>query len=132
LEKVVQREGIEPIFRHNLTELRPDAKEAVFENIDTHEHVTVAYDMVHVPTPMAPPDAIRESALVNEGGWVDVDKQKLRSGTFPEVFAIGDSQTGTGTRGASPRCHAWHHGDCLLQRLLVMSCRDRLRHDDAR
>ena len=30
------------MFRHNLVELRPDAREAVLENLDTHERETVA------------------------------------------------------------------------------------------
>ena len=108
LEKVVQRKGIEPMFRHNLIELRPDAKEAVFENVDTHEHVTVAYDMVHVTPPMGPPDVVSKSGLANEGGWVEVDKHSLQSGRFPNVFAIGDcaglptSKTGAAIRKQAP------------------------------
>lgn len=108
LEKVVARKGIDAMFRHNLVELRPEAKEAVLENVDTHEHVTVAYDMVHVTPPMGPPDVVRESALANEGGWVEVDKHSLQSGKFPEVFAIGDcaglptSKTGAAIRKQAP------------------------------
>lgn len=108
LEKVIARKGIDVHFRHNLVELRPEAKEAVFENIDTHEKVTMAFEMVHVTPPMGPPDVIRNSALANEGGWVDVDKHSLRSGTFPNVFAIGDcaglptSKTGAAVRKQAP------------------------------
>lgn len=108
LEKVVARKGIDAMFRHNLVELRPEAKEAVLENVDTNEHVTVAYDMVHVTPPMGPPDVIRDSALANEGGWVEVDKHSLQSGKFPEVFAIGDcaglptSKTGAAIRKQAP------------------------------
>ena len=108
LEKVVARKGIDAMFRHNLVELRPEAKEAVLENVDTKEHVTVTYDMVHVTPPMGPPDVVRESALANEGGWVEVDKHSLQSGKFPEVFAIGDcaglptSKTGAAIRKQAP------------------------------
>ncbi len=108
LEKVIARKGIDVHFRHNLVELHAEAKEAVFENVDTHEKVTMAYDMVHVTPPMGPPDVIRSSALANEDGWVDVDKHSLRSGKFPEVFAIGDcaglptSKTGAAVRKQAP------------------------------
>ena len=108
LEKVVARKQIEPMFRHNLIELKPSSKEAILENVDTHEQVTMAYDMVHVTPPMGPPDVIRESALANEGGWVAVDKHTLQSPTFPEVFAIGDcaglptSKTGAAIRKQAP------------------------------
>jgi sulfide:quinone oxidoreductase len=108
LEKVVARKGIEPMFRHNLIELRPEAKEAILENVDTHEHVTVAYDMVHVTPPMGPPNVVSQSALADQAGWVEVDKHTLQSGKFPEVFAIGDcaglptSKTGAAIRKQAP------------------------------
>ena len=108
LEKVIARKGIDVRFRHNLVELRPEAKEAIFENVDTHEKVTMAFDMVHVTPPMGPPDVIGNSALANEGGWVDVDKHTLRSAAFPDVFAIGDcaglptSKTGAAVRKQAP------------------------------
>ena len=108
LEKVVARKGIDPMFRHNLVELRPGAKEAILENVDTHEHVTVPYDMVHVTPPMGPQQVVRESGLADKGGWVAVDKHTLQSGTFPEVFAIGDcaglptSKTGAAIRKQAP------------------------------
>jgi len=69
LEGVVARKGIDTRFRHNLVELRPDAHEAVGENLDTHERVTIPYDMVHVTPPMSAPDVIKMSPLANEQGW---------------------------------------------------------------
>lgn len=36
------------VFKHNLIELRPDHKEAVFENLDSKEQRVIPFDMVHI------------------------------------------------------------------------------------
>jgi sulfide:quinone oxidoreductase len=108
LEQVVARKGIETMFRHNLVELRPDAREAVFENLDTHDRHAVAYDMVHVSPPMGPPDVVRTSPLADEQGWCAADKHTLQSPTYANVFALGDaaglptSKTGAAIRKQAP------------------------------
>ncbi len=109
LEKVVARKGINALYRHNLIELRPDKKEAVFEHLDTHEHVTLSYDMIHVTPPMSAPDFVKDSPLASQtGGWVDVDKHTLQHIRYPNVFSLGDcsslptSKTGAAIRKEAP------------------------------
>lgn len=108
LEAVIVRKKIDTRFRQNLVELRPDAREAVFENLDTHERSVVAYDMVHVTPPMSAPDVIKQSPLANEHGWCEADKLTLRHPRFPDVFSIGDaaglptSKTGAAIRKQAP------------------------------
>lgn len=108
LEKVVARKGIETRFRENLVELRPDAREAVFENLDTHEWSVIGYDMIHVTPPMAAPEVVRRSPLANDHGWCEVDKHTLRHLRYPDVFALGDaaglptSKTGAAIRKQAP------------------------------
>ncbi|HEX5102883.1 MAG TPA: FAD/NAD(P)-binding oxidoreductase, partial [Pirellulaceae bacterium] len=108
LEKIVERRGIETRFGHNLVELRPDAKEAIFEHLGTHERVVIPYDMAHVTPPMSAPDVIKQSPLANSGGWVDVDKFTLQHPRFANVFALGDcsglptSKTGAAIRKQAP------------------------------
>jgi sulfide:quinone oxidoreductase len=108
LEQVVARRGIETRFRRNLVELRPEAREAVLENLDTHDRETVAYDMVHVTPPMGPPDVVRSSELADEQGWCAAHKHTLQSPTHPNVFALGDaaglptSKTGAAIRKQAP------------------------------
>jgi sulfide:quinone oxidoreductase len=108
LDKIVQRRHIETRFNHNLIELRSNTKEAVFEQLDSGEHVVIRYDMVHVTPPMSAPSFIANSPLANEGGWVDVDKHTLRHLRFGNVFALGDcsslptSKTGAAIRKQSP------------------------------
>lgn len=108
LEGIIAKRGIETMFRHHLVELRAEAKEAVFENLDTHARETVSYEMIHVTPPMSAPDFIKRSPLADAGGWVDVDKFTLQHTRFPNVFALGDasnlptSKTGAAIRKEAP------------------------------
>ncbi|MGE0376360.1 MAG: FAD/NAD(P)-binding oxidoreductase [Planctomycetaceae bacterium] len=108
LERVVSRKGIETMFRHVLIEIRPESREAVFENVDTHEHTTLHYDMLHVTPPMSSPRFIANSPLADEHGWVDVDRGTLQHVRYPNVFSLGDcsnlptSKTGAAVRKPAP------------------------------
>ena len=108
LAAVVERKGIETAFRHHLVSLEPDAREAVLENLDTHERLTMTYDMIHVTPPMGPPDVVRSSPLADEQGWCAANKHTLRSPSYPNVFAVGDaaglptSKTGAAVRKQAP------------------------------
>jgi sulfide:quinone oxidoreductase len=108
LRQVIARKNIDVRYRHNLTEIRADRKEAVFEQLDTGELVTVPYDLLHVTPPMGAPDFVRQSALANADGWVEVDPATLQHVRFPNVFALGDasslptSKTGAAIRKQSP------------------------------
>ncbi|GAB4140999.1 MAG: FAD/NAD(P)-binding oxidoreductase [Planctomycetaceae bacterium] len=108
LERVVERKGIETMFRHNLVAVRPESREAIFRHMDTGEEVSVHYDMLHVTPPMSAPDFIAKSPLANDEGWVDVDKHTLQHTRFSNVFGIGDcsslptSKTGAAIRKQAP------------------------------
>ena len=108
LEKVAQRKDIELRFKHNLVELRPQQKEAVFEHLDTRERITIPYDLAHVTPPMSAPDVIKRSPLANAAGWAEADKYTLQHPRYPNVFPIGDcsglptSKTGAAIRKQAP------------------------------
>ncbi len=108
LDRVVARKGIETRFKHNLVEIRPEAKEAVFQRLDTGEQVVLPYEMIHVTPPMSAPDFIKRSPLANEGGWVEVDKYTLQHPRYANVFSLGDasilptSKTGAAIRKQAP------------------------------
>ncbi|MBI5947780.1 MAG: NAD(P)/FAD-dependent oxidoreductase [Chloroflexi bacterium] len=108
LRKVVARKGIEVKYRHNLAELRPATKEAVFVNLDTNEELVLHYDMIHVTPPQGPPDFVRRSPLANADGWIDIDRGTLRHTRYANVFALGDasslptSKTGAAVRKQAP------------------------------
>lgn len=107
LRKVVERKGIETRFRHNLIEVRPETKEAVFEQLETGETVVIPYDLLHVTPPQSAPDVVKRSPLAAESGWLEVDKHTLRHPRFPNVFSLGDaSSLPTSKTGAAVRAQS--------------------------
>jgi sulfide:quinone oxidoreductase len=107
LERVIERKGIQTLYEHDLCEVRPNTKEAVFRRPDGSEHA-VRYDMLHVTPPMGPPDFISRSPLADAGGWVEVNKHTLQHARFANVFGLGDasslptSKTGAAIRKQAP------------------------------
>lgn len=108
LEQVVARKQIDCRFRHELIEIRPSSKEAIFKHLDTSETVVIPYDLLHVTPPMGPPQFIADSPLADSHGWVDVDPATLQHKRFPNVFSLGDcsnlptSKTGAAIRKQAP------------------------------
>lgn len=104
LEKHAKDKGITTRFKLNLKAIRPEEKEAVFENMATGEEVVEKYDLLHVTPPMSAPSFIKESGLGNEAGWAEVSKETLQHVRYPNVFAIGDaSNLPTSKTGAAIR-----------------------------
>jgi sulfide:quinone oxidoreductase len=108
LDTVLKRKGIDTRYKHNLVELRPEKKDAVFKDLETGEDVVMHYDMIHVTPPQCAPDFMKGSPVANADGWVDVDKITLQHSRFPNVFALGDasslptSKTGAAIRKQAP------------------------------
>jgi len=91
LWKVVQQRNINVNLRHNLIEVKPDEKVAIFENLDTKEKVEKPYDMLHVTPYMSPTEALAENKqLANADGYLEVDKFSLQHVRYPNIFGIGD------------------------------------------
>ena len=107
LARVVERRGIEAKYRHNLVAIRPESKEAVFEQLDGGEHVVLGYDLLHVAPPQRAPAFVRHSPLAGPGGWLELDKHTLRHPRWPNVFGLGDaSDLPTSKTGAAVRAQS--------------------------
>jgi len=108
LRKVIERKGIETLFRHDLVAVRPASREAVFRHCDQGHEVVVSYELLHVVPPQSAPDLVKRSALADAAGWVEADKYTLQHPRFPNVFALGDasslptSRTGAAIRKQAP------------------------------
>lgn len=108
LRKVIERKGIETLFRHDLVAVRPASREAVFRHCDQGHEVVVSYELLHVVPPQSAPDVVKRSALADPAGWVAADKYTLQHPRFPNVFALGDasslptSRTGAAIRKQAP------------------------------
>lgn len=108
LRKVIERKGIETLFRHDLIAVRPAAREAVFRHCDQGNEVVIPYRLLHVVPPQSAPDVVKRSPLADPAGWAQADKHTLQHPRFPDVFALGDasslptSRTGAAIRKQAP------------------------------
>jgi len=108
LRGVIARKQIETLFRHDLVAVRATSREAVFRNLDDGSERILPYAMLHVVPPQSAPDVIKQSALADPAGWVDVDKHTLQHLRYPEVWSLGDcsslptSRTGAAIRKQAP------------------------------
>ncbi len=108
LNEVIARKGLDMRYQTHLVELRPDDKEAVFEQIATSQRETIAFDMIHVTPPMSAPQFIKDSPLSDAGGWLDVDMYTLQHKRYRNVFGLGDctntpnSKTAAAIRAQTP------------------------------
>ena len=109
LDKLMERRKITPHYLRDLVAVRPEERVAVFACLDKPgEREEVRYSMLHVTPPMSAPDFVKRSPFANAAGWCDVDKNSLRHGKYPNVFALGDasslptSKTGAAIRKQAP------------------------------
>ncbi len=122
LNRVADRKKIERKYQHQLVEVRPDKKEAVFtvtrEKIQGDQKVqekvqeVLPYDLLHVVPPMSAPTFVQTSPLAHtEGpdkGWLKVDRFTLQHLDYPNIFGLGDvigvpsTKTGAAIRKQAP------------------------------
>ncbi len=84
VRQMLEMKGIAFHPLHKLTAVRPQSREVLFEGKESFH-----YDMLIAVPPHRSPTAVRQSGLVNEAGWVPVDRATLET-KQPEVYAIGD------------------------------------------
>ena len=117
IEEVIRTRGLEANLGQELVALTPQTHEAVFKDTKSGSEEVIRYDMIHVTPPMGAPDVIRNSAIANADGWVEVDKGTLQHVRYPNVFGIGDcSNLPTSKTGAAIRKQA----PALVQNLLAL------------
>ncbi|RUS88682.1 hypothetical protein EGW08_003577 [Elysia chlorotica] len=91
LQQVIQSRNIQVNYKHNLVSVYHKKKTAIFANMARDNAlVPFEYNFLHVTPPMSSPDVLKKSPLVNEGGWVDLNKHTLQHTKFSNVFGLGD------------------------------------------
>ncbi|KAF1056033.1 MAG: Sulfide dehydrogenase [flavocytochrome c] flavoprotein chain [Burkholderia gladioli] len=55
------------------------------------EEITREFDLLHAVPPQRAPGFVRDSALADAGGWIDVDPATLRHRAFENIHALGDA-----------------------------------------
>lgn len=68
LNEVIERKGIETMFKNKLVEIRPDERKAIFAGTESSETPELDYDMIHITPPQGPPDVIKGSLLATMRG----------------------------------------------------------------
>ncbi|MCC5913395.1 MAG: NAD(P)/FAD-dependent oxidoreductase [Balneolaceae bacterium] len=94
LEKPIKRYSIKTHFLHNLREIRPDEKIAVYDiykNGVVEDEKEMKFDFLHVTPPQGAPEFVKKSLLADSEGWVDVDKHTLQHVRYENVFSLGDA-----------------------------------------
>lgn len=70
--------------------------------------IEIPFDLLHLAPPQTAPKFVKESVLVNEAGWLDVDINSLQHKKFPNIFGLGDvaalptAKTGAAIRKQAP------------------------------
>jgi sulfide:quinone oxidoreductase len=93
LQSYIEKYQITTNFNHNLVKVDGLNKRAYFAAKDENGQPTVVeteFDMLHVCPPQSAPDFIRNSPLVDDAGWVNVDKETLQHTAFDNIWSLGD------------------------------------------
>lgn len=92
---ISQMEGkyIDYKLNEELIEVKGEQKQAVFKNTHTGETHTIPFEMLVITPPMHGPSVLKNSGLLDEEGWVDVDKHTMMHKKYTTVFSLGDSSS---------------------------------------
>ncbi len=108
---VARRYGITVHFESEVTEVRPDTREAVVTDKKSGTTTTLPYSMMHLVPPQSAPDWIKKGPLAdpnNPAGYVEIHKHTMQHTRYPNVFSLGDagsspnSKTGAAIRKQAP------------------------------
>jgi sulfide:quinone oxidoreductase len=88
-------------------------KSAVPHNSSTGKYqednlVEMPFDLLHLAPPQTAPKFVKQSVLVNETGWLDVNIHSLQHNKYPNIFGLGDvaalptAKTGAAVRKQAP------------------------------
>ncbi|PWY81573.1 putative pyridine nucleotide-disulfide oxidoreductase [Aspergillus sclerotioniger CBS 115572] len=91
LEKLRQKNNVEGLFQHDLVEI--DGNTAVFAQPNGQQLVRKHYDLLHVVPKMGPYSFVKDSALANGAGFVDVDESTMRHTRYANVWSAGDASS---------------------------------------
>jgi len=111
LAGVARRYGITVHLESEVTEVRPDSREAVVTDKKNDTTTTLPYDVMHLVPPQSAPDWVKKGPLAdpaNPAGYVEIDKNTMQHVRYPNVFSLGDagsspnSKTGAAVRKQAP------------------------------
>ncbi|CZR70173.1 probable sulfide:quinone oxidoreductase, mitochondrial precursor [Phialocephala subalpina] len=91
LEELRIERGVEGLFENDLIEV--DGNTATFARPGGKEQVKKQFDFLHVGPKNRPHTFVKESALANEAGFVDVHQGTTRHNKYHNVWSAGDASS---------------------------------------
>ena len=113
---MVEQRGITYHPEHKVSRVQGDAVE--FTN-----GVRALFDLLVYVPPIRPPKALADSGLVDQSGWVPVDRQTMET-RFPGVYAIGDiTMIPLGMGKPLPKAGVFAHAQAeVVARNIALAC----------
>ena len=122
LMEVVDRKQINLRFGYQLVKVDGPNQIAWYrfaDHVREHNHLDlnmetdgdlhgIHYDMMHTAPPSVAPKFVQDSSLVDQAGWLDVDKHTLQHTRYRNIFGLGDvagvptAKTGAAIRKQAP------------------------------
>ena len=92
LLKYVEKYQANLNFSLQLVAINGERKIAQFKDLENESSPLVEkeFDMIHVVPPQHAPEFIRNSPLVDEAGWVDVQQTTLQHKKYKNIYGLGD------------------------------------------
>lgn len=89
LNQLREERNVEGLFQHDLVAI--EGNTAVLAQADGKGEVRRHFDLLHAVPKMGPHAFVKDSALANEAGFVDVNDATLRHNRYPNVWSCGDA-----------------------------------------
>jgi sulfide:quinone oxidoreductase len=93
LMEYMEKYSVDLQFNNTLFKVDGESKTAWFKTKNDAGEETIVeskFDMLHVCPPQCAPDFIRDSALSDAGGWLDVDPASLQHKQYKNIWGAGD------------------------------------------
>ena len=91
LNEIRIKRSIQLQYKHLLTAVDKNNKQAIFKNMETDEEVAVKYDFFHICPPHSPQEFVSNSPLADATGFCEANMHTLRHPDYHNVFSVGDS-----------------------------------------
>ena len=81
MSEQLDNETIDKSFQHNYKDIKVTVNDGRYG---------IHYDMLHTAPPSVAPKFVQQSNLVNDAGWLDVDKHTMQHKKYANIFGLGD------------------------------------------
>ncbi|KAF2169430.1 hypothetical protein M409DRAFT_36161 [Zasmidium cellare ATCC 36951] len=91
LDKLRKERGVQGLFEHDLVSI--EGNTAIFARPGNQDQVKKHFDFLHAVPKMGPHGFVKNSALANAAGFVDVDDATTQHKKYSNVWSLGDASS---------------------------------------